>query len=425
MKMNEQNLFYKQSISCLSVVLLSILVFSLLVPQRARAQNIPPVPKPTLAGTWCPSPSCKKYIDCRGGKRPSACPHCGYSFVQQTRPHNSPTGPIPPLGRPGGLYHPRPPKPTDTKLYYDDDLKNGVKTPSNDPKETDEVLAKLKEQERKKKEEAEQNLEKNKNALLKGVEPQKLNNPFAGDPSVVDLSATKGPVVITPKQTQQAPNEHTFMQQLNDEARYAHMSSSDLRWLASQYPNNAEIQAQTKIMEKLADERDTLQFKHLAVRSLDDRANETLKKRDEAMDSMAENAADQVIPGFGGIALKTAMSEDSAAEKRKGLISFAAEKMIENSDIYTKSAEIFTEKIGESLTKKLLIVPTVYEFSRDAAKAGYYQHQYNEQHKILDPTGGPSKTMGDWERVNSQILDESAKLHTLITREKKATSDNP
>jgi hypothetical protein len=292
-----------------------------------------------------------------------------------------------------------------------------------------DALAKIKDLDRKKQEEEAQNLEKRKSSLLKGVEPQKLNNPFAGDTSVVDLSGTKKLAIIPPQQSKQEPNEYTFMQQVKDESRYAQMSSSDLRWLASQYPNNAEIQAQAKIMEKLADERDTLQFKHLVVRSVDDRANEHLKKRDKAMDSMAENAADQVIPGFGGIALKTAMSEDSAAEKRKEWISFAAEKMkddiIESSDIYTKAAEIFTEKIGESLTKKLLIVPTVYEFSRDAAKAGYYQYQYNEQHKILDPTGGPSKTMGDWERVNSQILDESAKLHTLITRENKASSSNP
>jgi len=80
---------------------------------------------------------------------------------------------------------------------------------------------------------------------------------------------------------------------------------------------------------------------------------------------------------------------------------------------------------GKSLTKKMLIVPTVYEFSRDASKAAYYQSQYNEQRKILDPTGGPSKTMGDWERVNSQIYDESAKLHTLITRENQAVRDIP
>jgi hypothetical protein len=341
-----------------------------------------------------------------------------------------PGRPIPPLGHPGILYRP-PPPPQNTvnnQLYYNSSVPPAVTPPVNDPNLLADALAKIKDLERKNKEEEALNLEKKKNELLKGIEPQKLNNPFAGDPSVVDLSATKGTVVITPKQTQQAPNEHTFMQQLNDEARYAHMSSSDLRWLAGKYPNNAEIQSQTKIMEKLADERDTLEFKHMIVRGVDDNANEHLKKRDTAMDSMAENAADQLAPGIGGIALKTAMSEDSAAEKRKELISFGAENIrdgiIESSDIYTKSAEVFTGKIGESLTKKLLIVPTVYEFASDATKAGYHQYKYNEQSKILDVTGRPIEIMGDWERVNSQIRDESAKLHTLITRENKASSGN-
>jgi hypothetical protein len=313
-------------------------------------------------------------------------------------------------------------------LYYDDALKNGVKSPSNAPKETDEALAKLREQERKKKEEEEQNLEKNKNALLKGIEPQKLNNPFANDPSVVDLSGTKKTVIIPTAQPKEGPNEHALLQQDRDGSRYAQMSSSDLKWLAGKYPNNAEIQAQTKIMEKLADQRETLQFKHLAVRSLDDFANENLKNRDKAMNSMAENAADQLAPGIGGITYKTVMSEDSNAEKRKDLLTTAAENIkddyIENSDIYTKAMEGVEGRIGKSLTKKILIVPAVYDYASDGTKAAYYHYQYNEQRKIIDPTGGPSKTMGDWERVNSQIYDESAKLHTLITRENKASSGN-
>lgn len=82
---------------------------ALIIPRVSPAQNIPPVPKPKMVGTWCPA--CRRYIDCPSGKMPSKCPSCGYSFIQKAKPKP----------QSGGIFKPGP-RPVDKQMEWDDRL---------------------------------------------------------------------------------------------------------------------------------------------------------------------------------------------------------------------------------------------------------------------------------------------------------------
>lgn len=199
-------------------------------PPEGRAQNIPAVGKPQLAGTWCPA--CKRYIDCPNGKMPSACP-CGYSFVQKAKPRPQLTPGMPQPGR-------SPDEPQDDRLYYDGTVTaGGLRTrhfESNGLAARAEAWGKemkqVNEQSLKKQQTQAQAFENDKNALLNspgnGAARQQLRNVFAdeaawdspsksgGDPNGVDLrhlGDSPGTPALLRKPEPKQPSEYDFQKE--------------------------------------------------------------------------------------------------------------------------------------------------------------------------------------------------------------------
>ena len=138
------------------------------------APNVPMPGNPQIAGSWCPQ--CKKYYDMPNGKRPSACPHCGFSFVQPAKPKPAPTMPklkgVDPFG--DSLFHDVPIIPDDGKLKTRHFDKDGLAVKAEEwSKEMKQIDA----QSRQNQEAQAREFERNKQDLLKSLDASHSNSP--------------------------------------------------------------------------------------------------------------------------------------------------------------------------------------------------------------------------------------------------------
>lgn len=165
----------------------------------ALSQHIPPVPKPTVIGAFCPF--CNEYI--HGDKMPSACPHCRRSFTQKNEippAHGKPRlKPIDPFG--DYLFYDVPIVPEDGKLkpkHLDPEgLAAKAEAWGKEMKQVDE-------QTRKKQQAQAESFEREKQALLDHPR-QKLANPYANDPNIVDLRGIANPTPDLLRKNEPAP----------------------------------------------------------------------------------------------------------------------------------------------------------------------------------------------------------------------------
>jgi hypothetical protein len=159
------------------VIVLTLLLPAgiLFAPQIGRAQNIPMPGNPQIAGSWCPQ--CKKYFDMPNGKRPSSCPHCGYSFVQPPKPKTPPQAgpklkPINPFGN--SLFTNSSITPDDGKLQTRHFDKDGLAAKAEAwGKEMKQVDA----QSRQNQEAHAREFERNKQDLLRSLDASRSNSP--------------------------------------------------------------------------------------------------------------------------------------------------------------------------------------------------------------------------------------------------------
>jgi hypothetical protein len=210
------SLIHNHQVSKLPALIMLVLALGFIMPVAAQAQNIPPVGKPALVGIWCPS--CKGYIPCPSGKRPSKCPHCPYSFVQGTKPSPAPVRPLKPLPGPGNKQPQPVPGQTDDRLYYDGIVTpGGLKTrhfeadglPARAEKWGKE-MRQVDEESQKKKDALARSLDNDKKNLLEkdgsAIALPQLKNPFADDPNVVDLREPTKPTPSIPPMGDEKPS---------------------------------------------------------------------------------------------------------------------------------------------------------------------------------------------------------------------------
>src|ERR1035437_3089643 len=149
-----------------ALIMLFLPAYVLVAPQIGHAQYVPPVGKPVMVALPCPR--CKKMIDTPGGKMPSSCPYCGYSFVQQANPKpTTQTKPKLQAINPFGdfLFHDVPIIPDDGKLKTRHLDPNGLAVKAE---EWGKEMKQVDDQSRQKQEAQAQEFERNKQELLKG-----------------------------------------------------------------------------------------------------------------------------------------------------------------------------------------------------------------------------------------------------------------
>ena len=411
-------------------------------PQLGRAQNIPMPGNPQIAGSWCPQ--CKKYYDMPNGKRPSACPHCGYSFVQPAKP-KTPTQagprlkPINPFGN--SLFTDAPIIPDDGKLKPAHFDKDGLAAKAEAwGKEMKQVDA----QARQKQEAQALAFEHDKQELLKGrgngPALRQLKNIYAdpkawdGDSSVVDL---RGKTNLTPRllgtggggtapgsPISGASSEYAEIRRVTEQGKYSHMSPEELDAIARQYPDNAEIQhtiaslkAQTKSMAALGDLSDQAARKREVMENEYDQAGRKGREAASTVLSLTLPVPDGLVSvayGDKTVAQWAGIDVTSYAIQDKGQEKFGD---------FLKNSRLKPPGIGfDGLIKGAAAVPDLIDMGKAANESATHLVAAKELDAELQASGGTGGAIDRWSTMRNQTLDTSAKLSGLIQEANRGTN---
>lgn len=428
----------------------------LFAPLPGHSQNVPPVGNPTIVGTFCPK--CKGYIDMPNGKRPSSCPHCGYSFVQPAQPNAIPKlKPINPFG--DFLFKDVPIIPVDGKLqtrHLDTD-NTAIKAEewSKEMKQMDTQL-------RQKQDAQAREFEHNKQDVMKSLDASRSNSPalrqlkniyadgnaWNGDSSVVDL---RDKTSLTPQilgagapgsPGSGTSSEHAEIQRIIDQGKYAHMSPEELDAIAAQYPGNAEIQqtvaslkAQTKSTAALGDLSDQAAQKQGVMENEYDQAGRKGREAASTVLSLTTPVPDGVISAaygdktwaeWAGVdATSYGVQEGYQSGAEKGFEKFVESKNWQTpvagalgSDINFNSMKIPVGGVG-GVIKGVSAVPDLIELHQSATEGADHYVAAEELNAELKASGGTVSAVDKWSDMRNDALNTSARLARLIQDEKE------
>jgi hypothetical protein len=170
----------------------------LLAPPIGHAQFVPPVPNPVMVAAPCPA--CKKMFNTPGGRMPSSCPLCGYSFVQPAKSRPAPqTRPQLKTSNPFGdyLFDGVPIVPDDSKLETRHLDPEGLAARAEAwGKQMKQMDAQLREN----RQARGQDFEREKQGLLNGLDTSRANGPalrqlkniYAGEENGWDTPSPEG-----------------------------------------------------------------------------------------------------------------------------------------------------------------------------------------------------------------------------------------
>jgi uncharacterized Zn finger protein (UPF0148 family) len=440
------------------VVVLALLLLPaglVFAPLPGHSQNVPPVGKPTIVGTFCPK--CKRYIDMPTGKRPSSCPYCGYSFVQQAQPKTIPKlKPINPLG--DFLFKDVPIIPDKGKLqtrHFDNDgLAAKAEAWGKEMKQVDA-------QSRQNQEAQAQEFERRKQEALMGRGDGhalgQLKNIYAdgdawnGDSSVVDL---RGKTNLTPKllgsgmagsaaggPISGGSSEYDRIREVSDQAKYSHMTPGELDALARQYPDNPEIQqtiaslkARIKSTEGLGNlfdqasaNKDVMdsQYKQAGV-SAREAASTVLSLTAEVPDGLISAAAgDKTWAEWAGVDAGSFHIQNGVQDKLTTTVDSIkmgnSTEAFLNSDVNVPG---FKEPMAvggaKGVVGALAAVPDLISIYKNTDKAATSLVEAKELNAQLDAYGVPAAA-NKWSAMRNDTLDTSAKLYRLIQEANQGT----
>jgi DNA-directed RNA polymerase subunit RPC12/RpoP len=440
------------------VVILALLLLPaglLFAPLPGHSQNVPPVGNPTIVGTFCPK--CKQYIDMPTGKRPSSCPHCGFSFVQRAQPKTMPK--LKPINPFGNSVFTNPSVTADNgklqTVHFDNDgLAAKAEAWGKEMKQVDD-------QSRQKQEAQAQEFERKKQEALKGRGDGhalgQLKNIYAddnawnGDSSVVDL---RGKTKPTPKllatgtagSAAGSPigggsSEYDRIREVSDQAQYSHMTPGELDALARQYPDNPEIQqtitslkARIKSTDNLGNlfdqasaNKDVMdsQYKQAGV-SARESASTILSLTAEVPDGLISAAAgDKTWAEWAGVDAGPFYVQNGVQDKLTTTVDNI--KMGNSTEAFLNS-EVKVPRFKEPMAVggakgavgALAAVPDLISIYKNTDKAATSLVEAKELNAQLDAYG-VSTAANKWSTMHNDTVDTSAKLYRLIQEANQGT----
>ncbi len=440
------------------VIVLTLLLLPagiLFAPLPGHSQNVPPVGNPTIAGTFCPK--CKGYIDMPNGKRPSSCPHCGYSFVQPARPKTMPKlKPINPFGN--SVFTNPTITPDNGKLktaHFDSEgLAAKAEAWGKEMKQADD-------QSRQKQEAQAQEFERKKQEALKGRGAGhalgQLKNIYAdgdawnGDSSVVDL---RGKTNLTPKllgsgmagsaaggPISGGSSEYDRIREISEQAKYSHMTPGELDALARQYPDNPEIQqtiaslkARMKSTEGLGNlfdqasaKKDVMdsQYKQAGV-SAREAASTVLSLTAEVPDGLISAAAgDKTWAEWAGVDAGSFHIQNGVQDKLTTTVDNIkmgnSTETFLNSEFNVGFKEPTAVGGAKGVVGALAAVPDLISIYKNTDKAATSLVEAKELNADLD-VYGVSTAASKWSAMRNDTLDTSAELSRLLQKANKGTN---